>query len=75
MDRLPIEDSRIVFIGDSPFDVQAAHCVSRPAYCVTTGTHTEAELKEAAADGVFPGMAELAREVFSIELELAGDTA
>ena len=75
MDRLPIEDSRIVFIGDSPFDVHAAHCVSRPAYCVTTGTHTEAELKEAAADGVFPGMVELAREVFSIELEMAGETA
>jgi len=73
--RFSVEDSRIVFIGDSPFDIQAAHCVSRPAYCVTTGTHTEAELREAAADGVFPGMVELARGVFSIELELTGETA
>jgi len=75
MERMPVEDSRIIFVGDSPFDVQAAHCVSRPAYCVTTGTHTEAELVEAGADGVFPDMDELAREVFRIDLKSPGETA
>jgi len=71
VDRLPIPDNRIVFIGDSPFDIEAAHCVSRPAYCVTTGTHTKEELIVAGADGIFPDMFELARTVFSIELEPA----
>jgi phosphoglycolate phosphatase-like HAD superfamily hydrolase len=75
LDRLKVEKSRVVFVGDSPFDIQAAHCVSRPAYCVTTGTHTEAELIDAAADGIFLNLIELAREVFSINLELAGETA
>ena len=75
LDRLEVDDSRIVFIGDSPFDIQAAHCVSRPAYCVTTGTHSKEELVEARADGVYSTMTELARDVFSIDLDLAREIA
>lgn len=67
--RLSVPDDRILFVGDSPFDIEAAHCVARPAYCVTTGTHSREELIEAGADGVFPNLFELARSVFSIELE------
>jgi phosphoglycolate phosphatase len=75
LDRLEVEDSQIVFIGDSPFDVQAAHCVSRPAYCVITGTHNKAELVEAKADGVYRNLTELARDIFSIDLDLAPEIA
>jgi phosphoglycolate phosphatase len=55
-------------IGDSPYDIQAAHNVGFPCYCVTTGTHTAAELSTAGANGVYPDMATLARDVFGLEL-------
>lgn len=69
--RLSVPDDRILFVGDSPFDIEAAHCVSRPAYCVTTGTHSHDELVAAGADGVFENLFELAQSVFSIELEVS----
>ena len=72
LERMPVPAAETIFIGDSPFDIEAARCVSRPAYCVTTGTHTREELEAAGADGVFTDMSELARAVFSIELEPAG---
>lgn len=72
LERLTVPDDRILFVGDSPFDIEAAHCVDRPAYCVTTGTHSREELMAAGADGVFPDLFELARSVFSIELQASG---
>lgn len=69
IERMPVPNDRILFVGDSPFDIEAAHCVGRPAWCVTTGTHTHEELTEAGADGVYPDLMALARSVFSIELE------
>ena len=45
-----------MLIGDSPFDVQAAHHGGFPCWCVTTGTHNDAELLAAKADAVFPDL-------------------
>ena len=42
-----------MLIGDSPFDVQAAHNGGFPCWCVATGTHTGDELRTAGADAVF----------------------
>jgi phosphoglycolate phosphatase len=55
-------------IGDSPYDIQAAHNGGFPCYAVTTGTHTHDELTATGADGVFPDMAALAREIFALDL-------
>lgn len=48
-----------LLVGDSPFDVQAAHNGGFPCWCVTTGTHTGDELQAAGADAVFPDLAAL----------------
>ncbi|MBI4626430.1 MAG: HAD family hydrolase [Verrucomicrobia bacterium] len=42
-----------MLIGDSPFDVMAAHNGGFPCWCVTTGTHNAAQLRAATADSVF----------------------
>ncbi len=55
--------SGTLLIGDSPYDVQTAHNAGMPAWCVTTGTHTAAELKEAGSDGIYPGMSDIARDL------------
>ncbi len=44
---------RTLLIGDSPFDVQAAHNGGFPCWCVTTGTHDVDQLRNAAADAVY----------------------
>jgi phosphoglycolate phosphatase len=45
-----------LLVGDSPFDVQAAHHGGFACWCVTTGTHDAAQLRAAHADAVFPGL-------------------
>jgi len=45
-----------MLIGDSPFDVEAAHNGGFPCWCVTTGTHDAQQLREAGADQVFPDL-------------------
>ncbi|PTX97890.1 HAD family hydrolase [Opitutus sp. ER46] len=45
-----------VLIGDSPFDVQAAHAGGFACWCVTTGTHTAAQLQAAGAEAVYPDL-------------------
>jgi phosphoglycolate phosphatase len=48
-----------MLVGDSPFDVMAAHNGGFPCWCVTTGTHDAEQLRAAAADAVFPDLFEL----------------
>lgn len=48
-----------LLIGDSPFDVQAAHNGGFACWCVTTGTHDDAQLRAAGAEGVFPDLFKL----------------
>ena len=48
-----------LLLGDSPFDVEAAHNGGFPCWCVTTGTHAAAQLRAAGADAVFSDLVEL----------------
>ena len=48
-----------MLVGDSPFDVEAAHNGGFPCWCVTTGTHDAAQLRAAGADGVFASLVEI----------------
>ncbi len=57
-----------ILIGDSPYDIEAAHVVGIPAYCVTTGTHTREELEKAQADGVFPDLPTLGKALLDLDL-------
>lgn len=52
-----------MLIGDSPFDVEAAHRGGFPCWCVTTGTHEAQQLRHAGADRVFP-------DLFAVQAEL-----
>jgi phosphoglycolate phosphatase len=42
-----------MLVGDSPFDVEAAHNGGFACWCVTTGTHTAEQLRAAGADAIF----------------------
>ncbi len=48
-----------LLIGDSPYDVATARAAALPCWCVTTGTHTEAELGPAGADRIFSDLDEI----------------
>lgn len=51
----------VCLVGDSPFDVAAAAAGGWGFFGVSTGTHTEAELRAAGASQVFPDLLALAR--------------
>ena len=65
---LEADPATTALIGDSPYDIQAAHSVGIPAYCVTTGTHSQVELQEANADAVFPDLPALGKALFGLDL-------
>jgi phosphoglycolate phosphatase len=48
-----------LFVGDSPYDIQAAHNARLPVWCVTTGTHTAEELRAAGAEAVYRSLDEI----------------
>lgn len=54
--RLGAKPATTLLIGDSPFDVQAAHAGGFACWCVATGTHTAEELRAAHAEAVFPDL-------------------
>ena len=54
-----------LLVGDSPYDIQAAHAGGVAAWCVTTGTHTAAELRAARAEAVYPNLRELSLALFA----------
>lgn len=62
--RLRAKTDGAALIGDSPFDVQAAHNGGFPCWCVTTGTHDAAQLHTAKADAVYP-------DLFAVQAALA----
>jgi phosphoglycolate phosphatase len=45
-----------MLVGDSPFDVKAAHNGGFACWCVTTGTHNAEQLRAAGAEAVFPDL-------------------
>ncbi|MDB6170288.1 MAG: HAD-superfamily hydrolase, subfamily variant 3 [Verrucomicrobia bacterium] len=61
--KLGAQAGSALLIGDSPFDVATARNAGFPAWCVTTGTHAESELRSAGADEVFPNLAALGGEL------------
>lgn len=66
LSQLGAEPASTLMIGDSPFDVQAAlNAKLGAAWCVTTGTHSEDELRAAGAHAVFAGMPAIQRELAS----------
>ena len=45
-----------LLVGDSPWDVETGRIAGFPVWCVTTGTHTAAQLRAAGAAQVFPDL-------------------
>jgi phosphoglycolate phosphatase len=56
MAQLKADAKTTLFVGDSPYDIQAAHNAGLISWCVATGTHTVGELRDAGVDEVFPGL-------------------
>lgn len=54
-----------MLIGDSPFDVKAAHNGGFACWCVTTGTHSAGQLRAAGAEAVFA-------DLFALQAALRG---
>ena len=64
--RLGSETATACLIGDSPFDLATARNAGLPCYCVTTGTHSEADLRAAGAAAIYPDLHILGTEVFGL---------
>ena len=56
LDSLKAAATTTCLVGDSPWDVQAAHAAGFPCFAVTTGTHTAEELRAAGADGIYDSL-------------------
>jgi len=59
MRALGAEAATTAMVGDSPYDLAAAQNAGWAFYGVTTGTHSEAELRAAGATHVFPDLVAL----------------
>lgn len=57
--RLKADAATTMLVGDSPFDVQAAHNGGFVCWAVTTGTHDAEQLRAARAEAVFPDLVAL----------------
>ncbi len=66
--RLGATAATTCLIGDSPFDLATAANAGLTCFCVTTGTHTDAELRAAGASHVHPDLRTLAAAVFGLSL-------
>ena len=66
--RLGGDAATACLIGDSPFDLATAHNAGLPCFCVTTGTHSEEDLRAAGATSVHPDLPTLAAAVFGLTL-------
>ncbi|MEO7598849.1 MAG: HAD family hydrolase [Opitutus sp.] len=62
LEQLGANASTALLVGDSPWDVEAGENGGFPSWCVTTGTHTAAELEAAGADKVFPDLVALSKD-------------
>ncbi len=63
LELLGSEASAALLVGDSPFDIDAAHNGGFPCWAVTTGTHSKEELCEARADEIFADLAGIGRRL------------
>lgn len=62
LDQLGAQTATTCMIGDSPYDLAAAQAGDWTFFGVTTGTHSEAELREAGAVHVRPQLADWAED-------------
>ncbi|WP_414661393.1 HAD family hydrolase [Horticoccus sp. 23ND18S-11] len=63
--QLKADAATTMLVGDSPFDVQAAHNGGFVCWAVTTGTHDAAQLRTARAEAVFPDLIALQASLVS----------
>lgn len=56
LQKLGAHRAGTMLVGDSPFDVKAAHAGGFACWCVTTGTHNADQLRSAGAEAVFPDL-------------------
>jgi phosphoglycolate phosphatase len=54
--KLNVGVAGALMVGDSPWDVQVGQNSGFPSWCVTTGTHSAAELSAEGANRVFPDL-------------------
>lgn len=66
MQRLGSTVEDTCLIGDGPYDVETAKAAGIDIFLVTTGTHSEAELKALGANGIFPNLDTLKAAVFGL---------
>ena len=67
LEKLGAEAITTALVGDSPWDVEAAKRARFAAgFMVTTGTHTEAELRAHGAEHVAPGLVDLKSLLFTV---------
>ena len=59
--QLHADAGTTVLVGDSIYDVATAKNAGIASWCVTTGTHTAAQLSAAGADRIFPDLVSIAR--------------
>lgn len=65
LQRIETAADETIMIGDSPFDIEAAHCVGMTSFCVPTGSHSKIELEEAGADRIFDSLQAIADGIFA----------
>lgn len=63
LQKLGARRESTMLIGDSPFDVKAAHAGGFACWGVTTGTHNAEQLTASGADAVFPNLFAIAAEL------------
>lgn len=59
LQRLGLRAGQALMVGDTDADVLAAHAAGLPCWGVLTGTHDERRLREAGADLILSGLADL----------------
>lgn len=64
--KLGADAATTCLVGDSPWDVQAAHNAGFPCFAVTTGTHSGEELRDAGADAVYDNLTALGAAEFGV---------
>lgn len=68
-----IPPRRVVIVGDTPLDIEAAHAHGTQAAGVATGPFSEEELRQAGAELVLPSLADSAKAVKALLALLDGD--
>jgi HAD superfamily hydrolase (TIGR01509 family) len=67
LERIGASAAETVLVGDSPYDIEAAHVIGMRCVCVCTGTHTAEELRAAGVDAVYDNLAALGAAEFGAD--------